>query len=264
MQDLKDKVAIVSGACQGLGKAIVHALAEQGASVVAFDNQQGIMDTVAEITSASEKKMLGLVADVSLIDDCKRVLRCALTEFGGIDILVNNAATYRQTPVTSSWDQAVADWDYIMDTNLKGVLMLSRLCIPELKARGGGDIVNMSTYYVLPARSRGTNSATTDLYNASKWALNGFTDAWSKALSRDHIRVNGMCMGATDTPMLRSLFRNNELPDALSDSVMQPQAIAQQLIDLLNDGRTGENIGAWIGSPIEIPSSPLAHRLISG
>jgi hypothetical protein len=71
-------------------------------------------------------------------------------------------------------------------------------------------------------------------------------------------------MGATDTPMLRSLFRNNELPSALSDNVMQPQGIAQQLIDLLNDGRTGENIGAWIGSPIEIPPNPLPHQLISG
>ena len=110
----------------------------------------------------------------------------------------------------------------------------------------------MSTYYVLPARSRGTNSATTDLYNASKWALNGFTDAWSKALSRDHIRVNGMCMGATDTPMLRSLFKNNELPGALSDNVMQPQAIAQQLIDLLivspGFGVTGAQTFGHVGS----------------
>ncbi|HIG41437.1 MAG: SDR family oxidoreductase [bacterium] len=263
MLDLKGKVAIVSGANQGIGTAIAKALAAHGASVVAFDNQEGVVKLAEEIASGSNKNVIGLVADVSLADDCKRVVDYTLAEFGGIDILINNAATYRQTPVTASWEQTVADWDYIMDTNIKGVLMLSRLCIPELKARGG-DIVNMSTYYVLPARSRGTNSATTDLYNASKWALNGFTDAWSKVLRKYSIRVNGLCMGATDTPMLRSLFDNNELPGALVKTVMQPEAIAQQLIDLLGDGRTGENIGAWIGSPIEIPLSPAPHRLISG
>jgi NAD(P)-dependent dehydrogenase (short-subunit alcohol dehydrogenase family) len=264
MLDLKGKVAIVSGANQGLGYACVRVLAAHGASVVAFDNQPDITILAKEIDLISDGNVIGLMSDVSLAADCKRVVDYAVAEFGGVDILINNAATYRQTPVTSSWDQAVADWDYIMDTNLKGVLMLSRLCIPQLKTRGGGDIVNMSTYYVLPARSRGTNSATTDLYNASKWALNGFTDAWSKALRKFNIRVNGLCMGATDTPMLRSLFDNGELPKTLADVVMQPESIAQQLIDLLQDGRSGENIGAWVGSTVEIAPSPPPHRLISG
>ena len=83
--------------------------------------------------------------------------------FGGLDILVNNAGTWRRTPVDSSWEQAVADWDFIMDTNLKGLLMLSRASVPLLRARGGGDIINISTYYVLPAKSEGTNQPDTDL-----------------------------------------------------------------------------------------------------
>ena len=151
-----------------------------------------------------------------------------------------------------------------MDTNLKGLLMLSRACVPHLQARGGGDIVNISTYYVLPAKSEGTNSPETDLYNASKWAINGFTDAWAKYLAKDNIRVNGMCMGATDTPMLRGLFDDGQLPPELAESVMQPAEIAQQMIDLLADGRSGENIGAWVGEPIVIPPHPPEHRRISG
>ena len=136
--------------------------------------------------------------------------------------------------------------------------------MPHLRARGGGDIVNISTYYVLPAHSEGTNPPDTDLYNASKWALNGFTDAWSKYLAKDSIRVNGLCMGATDTAMLRGLFPTGELPAGLAEVVMQPGQIAQLMVDLLEDGRTGENIGAWVGEDVVLPPSPPANRRISG
>ena len=94
---------------------------------------------------------------------------------------------------------SVKDWDHIMDTNLKGVLMLSRASTAHMKARG--DIINISSYYVLPAKVW-AQPPDTDLYNASKWALNGFTDAWAKYLDQYGIKVNGMCMGAVDTPML--------------------------------------------------------------
>ena len=264
MPQLDGKVAIVSGAAQGLGEAYARKLADNGATVVAFDVQDSMTDVVAAISSDTGATVDGLVADVSKREDCERVVAHAVDTHGGIDILVNNAGTWKETPVDSDWDQAVADWDYIMDTNLKGVLMLSRLTVPHLQARGGGDIVNISTYYVLPAKSNGTNQPVTDLYNASKWALNGFTDAWAKYLAKDNIRVNGMCMGATDTPMLRGLFDDGQLPPDMAEVVMRPADIAQQMIDLLADGRSGENIGAWVGHPIEIPPHPAPNRLVSG
>jgi NAD(P)-dependent dehydrogenase (short-subunit alcohol dehydrogenase family) len=133
-----------------------------------------------------------------------------------------------------------------------------------MQRNGGGDIVNISTYYVLPARSDGTNNPQTDLYCASKWALNGFTDAWSKSLAKDNIRVNAMCMGATDTPMLRGLFPDKQLPPEMAAEVMSAEDIAQQMIDLINDGRTGENIGAWVGYPIELGPRKYAHKRITG
>jgi NAD(P)-dependent dehydrogenase (short-subunit alcohol dehydrogenase family) len=264
MPQLDGKVAIVSGAAQGLGAAYARALAENGATVVAFDIQDSIADVAAQIAADTGQRVDGVVADVSKREDCERIINDTVANHGGFDILINNAGSWRPTPVDSSWEQAIADWDFIMDTNLKGVMMLSRLAVHKLRERGSGDIVNISTYYVLPAKSNGTNAPTTDLYNASKWALNGFTDAWSKTLAKDNIRVNGLCMGATDTPMLRGLFPDGELPEGLADGVMRPADIAQQMIDLLADGRTGENIGAWVGHPIEIPPSPPAHRLVSG
>jgi NAD(P)-dependent dehydrogenase (short-subunit alcohol dehydrogenase family) len=264
MPSLDGKVAIVSGAARGLGEAFARRLAEEGAGVVLFDVLPAVEDVARAIDAEAKGRVLGRVADVSLREDVERVVSETVAELGGIDILVNNAGTWRETPVDSSWEQALADWDFIMDTNLKGVLMLSRACVPHMQARGSGDIVNISTYYVLPARSAGTNQPHTDLYNASKWALNGFTDAWSKYLAKHDIRVNALCMGATDTPMLRGLFDDGELPPELAKNVMAPAQIAQQMIDLLHDGRTGENIGAWVGYPVELGPRKPNHKRITG
>jgi len=264
MSLLDGKVAIVSGGAQGLGEAYARSLVENGAAVLVFDVQDNVIDVAANLARETGGRVLGLAADVSARAGVERVVSTTLDSLGGIDILVNNAGAWRRTPVDSDWAQAVADWDFIMDTNLKGLLMLSRACVPHMQSRGGGDIVNVSTYYVLPARSPGTNSPETDLYNASKWALNGFTDAWAKYLAKDNIRVNGMCMGATDTPMLRGLFPGNELPSELAKTVMQPAQIAGLMIDLLKDGRSGENIGAWVGSPVRLEARKPDHRKITG
>jgi len=264
MSLLDRKVAIVSGGAQGLGEAYARALAENGASVLVFDIQDAVMNVASTLEAATGARVLGMVADVSKRADVERVVSTCADSLGGIDILVNNAGAWRRTPVESSWEQAIADWDFIMDTNLKGLLMLSRACVPHMQSRGGGDIVNVSTYYVLPARSAGTNGTETDLYNASKWALNGFTDAWAKYLAKDKIRVNGMCMGATDTPMLRGLFPDHQLPPDMAEIVMQPAQIAGLMIDLLKDGRSGENIGAWVGHPVELEARKPDHRKITG
>lgn len=251
---VEGKVAIVSGAAGGLGRAFAERLVSEGMVVLAFDVNSDVQ-TIAGAT--------GVVADVSKREDVERVIDQAST-MGDIAVVVNNAGTWKKTPVDSSWEQALADWDFIMDTNLKGVLMLSRAAVPHLRAAGGGHIINISTYYVLPAKSDGTNQPDTDLYNASKWALNGFTDAWAKYLAKDNINVNGMCMGATDTPMLRGLFPDNELPPEMKKVVMQDSDIAQQMMDIINSGRSGENFGAWVGEKISLGDQPPIHKRITG
>ena len=247
-------VAIVSGAAQGLGLAFAEKLVQEGFVVLGFD----VKDSVQSIPGIH-----GIVADVSLREDVERVVSAAAA-LGGIKVLVNNAGTWKKTPVDSDWTTALADWDFIMDTNLKGVLMLSRLVVPHLQKSGGGHIINLSSYYVLPAKSDGTNPPDTDLYNASKWALNGFTDAWAKYLEKDGIKVNGMCMGAVDTPMLRGLFPDNELPPGLAENVMSAETIAQQMVDIMESGRSGENFGAWVGEPVGLGDVPPLHKQITG
>ncbi len=261
MGTLEGRSAIVTGAAQGLGRAFALALAAEGAAVTASDLREEIHDLVASATGPG--RLRAVVADVSKLDDLRSLVDGAEAAFGGVDLLVNNAGRWRRTPVTDSYDKAVADWDFIMDTNLTGLLLLSRLCVPLMIERGGGDIVNISTYYVLPAKSPGTNNPETDLYNASKWALNGFTQAWARALEEHNIRVNAMCMGAVDTPMLRGLWAG-EPPADLVLTWMQPEQLGGQLLELLGDGRSGENIGAWVGEPVELGPRKPPHRTITG
>ena len=250
---LSGKVAIVSGAAQGLGRAFAIRLAAEGYKVLGFDVKKEVFD-VPGVTA--------LIADVSKREDVESVVAKA-SDMGAIAILVNNAGTWKKTPVDSTWQQAIDDWDYIMDTNLKGVMMLSRAVVPFLQ-KDGGHIINVSTYYALPAKSDGTNQPDTDLYNASKWALNGFTDAWAEYLEKDNVKVNGMCMGATDTPMLRGLFPTNELPEEMAAVVMKPEDIASQMMDIIASGRTGENFGAWVGEEITIGDQPPLHKRMTG
>ena len=224
------------------------------------------MPEAPEIAAGIEApgKVQGIVADISKLDDLKRLTATAQGAFGGVDLLVNNAARWEATPVTDPYEKSVGDWERIMNTNLMGVLLLSRLCVPLIIERGGGDIVNISSYYVLPAKSPGTNNPETDVYNASKWALNGFTQAWARSLEQRGIRVNALCMGATDTPMLRALWGPKGPPKDLAATWLKPDQIADQLLALLADGRTGENIGAWVGEPVQVGPRKPAHRTVTG
>lgn len=262
MTDVAGRSAIVTGAARGLGRAFAITLADAGANVTLCD----VDEQVSAVAEAIGVRAHAMVADVSMREDVERLVATAADRFGGIDTLINNAGRWRRTRVTDSFDKALADWDYIMDTNLRGLLLLSRACVPHIRARGGGDIVNISTYYVLPAKSAGTNQPDTDLYNASKWALNGFTEAWAKVLAKYRIRVNALCMGATDTAMLRGLFEGDPPADFVATWI-KPETIARQLIDLLtegSDGRTGENIGAWVGEPVVLGPRKPAHRAVTG
>ena len=266
MSQCKGQIAVVSGAARGLGRAFAEALAGAGARVVAFDVDPAIVNVAQEIAARFTAEVHGLVADVSSRADCERVVAHAAS-LGGIDILVNNAGVWRETPVDSDWATAVADWDYVMDTNLKGVLMLSRAATPHMKGRSNANIINISTYYVLPARSSGTNPPGTDLYAASKWALNGFTDAWAGHLATSGIRVNALAMGAVDTPMLRGLFADGQLPPDMAANVMQGEQLGRLMLDLIAEGptgRTGENIGAWVGVPVGLGPRKSAYERITG
>lgn len=260
MAALDGKVALVTGAAQGLGAAYAQALADAGADVALCDVKPAVSAVARAIAASTGRTVRAYRCDVSQAEAVRRLAEDALRDFGGVDALVLNAAIYEPTPLDLSREAALAAYQRVMDTNVKGVYLCERAFVGSLIARGGGDIVIVSTDHVLPPLLPGQTrqSATTDLYDASKWALNGFIQAWALGLAERGIRVNGIAMGATDTPMLRGIFPDGEPPPATVSGRMTPAQQAQLLLDLLADGRTGDLIASESGLPVELP--PRAGR----
>jgi 3-oxoacyl-[acyl-carrier protein] reductase len=188
---LQQRTAVVTGGTRGIGLAIARALAEAGASVAICGRNQSDVDKIAhELSTQTNGKVVGMAADVS---DCRQV--AAFFQFvdhslGGLDILVNNAGVgaFRSTA-----DLSIEDWRRVIDTNLSGVFYCCHEALPRMKNRGGGYIINMSSL-------AGKNPfAAGAAYNASKFGLNGFSEAMMLDHRYDDIRVSYIMPGSVDT-----------------------------------------------------------------
>ena len=261
-------MALVTGAAVGLGNAFARALAAEGARLAVCD----VRDEIDALGSTIGKPVLALKADVSNADDVRRVVATTQRELGRIDVLVNNAGVWAGSLPTDSIEKSLKDYAYLVDTNLKGVFMFGRAVMPIMIAQGGGDIINICTDHVQtcgspwelghddaadcpwagqPPRPTGGGPGM-DLYDASKWAHLGLTFAWAQALEAHDIRVNAMCMGATDSYMLRSFHKFKPPADEVA-RWMRAQDVARLMIDLMRDGRSGDYIGIAMGHPIVLP-----------
>jgi NAD(P)-dependent dehydrogenase (short-subunit alcohol dehydrogenase family) len=284
MTELRGRNALVTGAAVGLGSAYARALAAEGVNVAVCDLRQEIDGLPAELRRTGVQAA-AWHADVSNPVDVRRVVDGAIAAFGGIDILVSNAGLWAGSIAIDGLDKSLADYDRLVGTNLKGVYLFGRAVIAHMIARGqGGEIVNISTDHVqtcgtphhvcprLPAcpwkdAPRPTSGGSAmDLYDASKWGIHGLTFAWSRALRPHGIRVNAICMGATDSHMLRSFHKFNPSPREVA-TWMKAEDSAQVLIDLLKEGprgRTGENMNLCIGRPprLEPALEPIYIRRV--
>jgi NAD(P)-dependent dehydrogenase (short-subunit alcohol dehydrogenase family) len=255
MGQLDNQVAIVTGAARGLGRAFAERLLAEGTSVVACD----VLDAVHELDTPT------LTADVSQPDDVRRVVDTAMDDFGRIDILINNAGVCRPSVATDDWAKALDDYESQMNTNTRGTFLFGRAVAPIMVSQGGGNIVNLCTDHVFPLPGKDVHGhGAMDVYNASKWAINGFTLDWSISLAPHGVRVNALCMGATDSPMLRG-WVGDKLTDEMVATWMRPEQTAEVLVNLLAEGpsgRTGQNLGMWVGRPISMDDAvPAGTRL---
>lgn len=256
MRELEGRVAIVTGAARGLGRAFADRLRAAGCGVVVTDRLESVTDVGRELGSAA------FVGDVADAEHVRHVVDATVDLHGTIDVLVNNAGEVKPSGPFDPWDRADADFDRLFGSNTKGAFLFGRAVAPVMVSGGGGDIVNISTDHVKPCpdchRHHGHGSM--DLYNASKWALNGLTFDWSRALARHAVRVNNICMGATDTEMLRGWLGADPDPDYVA-TWMQPAQVAQVLVELLAegpDGRTGDSIGLYAGHECVLPPPETA------
>jgi len=275
MVELKGKNAIVTGAAVGLGNSYAHALAVEGVNVAVCDLREEIND-VAESLKQLGVSSVAWQGDVSDPDHVRAVVDGARSAFGSIDILVNNAGVWGASAADDDLDKSIEDYELIIGTNLKGEYLFGRAVIPIMIEQGtGGEIVNIATdhmvtcgtpYFCCPGLDacpwgdspRPTGGGETmDLYDASKWGLNGFLYGWAKALAPHNIRVNAFCMGATDSYMLRS-FHDFAPSTEEVDSWMRAEDNAQAMIDMLKEGpggRNAQNVNFCVGRPVKLEPS---------
>jgi 3-oxoacyl-[acyl-carrier protein] reductase len=232
-------IAVVTGAAQGLGAAFAAALVDAGYRVITCDIRPGC----------------DAVVDVADPEAVKAWVDAVVAEHGRIDVAVANAGVARATGVLDPWDKAVDDFTAVLGVNLGGVFWLGRAVAPVMTAQGGGHIVVVSTDHVTPPPGRRTGGgANMDVYDAAKWGLRGLVEAWSVALGRHGVHVNALCMGATDTPMLRSFLGDRATPDVVAGWIT-PHQVAAVLVDLVASDRTGEHIALW--APVDRPGTEL-------
>lgn len=207
MARLDGQVALVIGAAVGLGRGYAKALARSGQHVVLCDTRPEV-EQVAKDLQRYGVRALSCVADVSSPSDVRRVVDDSLAEFGRIDILIADAGIWRGGGPKDNLGKSLADYDALIGVNLRGANLFGRAVIPAMIAAGGGHMINIATDHVHTHPGRPTaGGSTMDLYDTSKWALNGLTDGGAQALAPHNIRMNVLAIGPTDTEMLRALFK---------------------------------------------------------
>lgn len=218
--DLSNKVAIVTGASKGIGRAIAESLITAGAGVaITARNDDEIGRTVAELKKLGVGTVAGYVCDVRNYEQVKAIVAEVAKEFGGLDILINNAGIGIFASVES---MSVEDFRAVLETNVFGVFYCCHEAIPLMRQRGGGYIINISS---LAGANPHPNMAA---YNASKFGLNGFSEALMQEVRHDHIKVSYIMPGSVNTH-----FGGDEPSDEKSWQ-LQPPDIAQVVMDLLS------------------------------
>lgn len=205
-RELNGRVAIVTGAAMGIGKACAAALARAGARVILADIDTAAGEASTAEINANRGDALFVRCDVTSMSDIEAAAEAAVKRFGGIDILINNAAL----ALAGKVDEIDEDnWNTVLSTNLTSVWRGMRVCAPLMKLRGGGAIVSMSSVQAL------TGFTGWAAYAAAKGGINSLTQQAALDLAPHKIRVNAIAPGTIMTPLNEKVFREHPHPEEL-------------------------------------------------
>ena len=252
-QGLSGKVALVTGGSSGLGRAIVHRLAAEGASVVVAGRDQERSEAVAVEAAgiaaragASAAAFATVLADVAVVADCERLFAEALARLGRLDILVNSAGIWIEKPITA---MSEADYDLLMDVNLKGTYFMCRAAIRHMAPRRSGVIVNIAS----DSGTHGEPGAAA--YAASKAGVIMLTRTLAIDHGPDNVRVCSVSPASFDTPMLTRAIAEADDPEAYASwqadgyplgRIGQPEELASVVSFLASDEASFVTGRKWV------------------
>lgn len=211
--DLTGKVALITGASRGIGQAIAEAYAAAGAKVVLASRKQPDLDAVAEVIRGNGGEALPIAAHTGSLEAVQALVEQATEAYGGVDIAVNNAATNPHFgPVMTAEE---SHWDKIMDVNVKGYFRVAQACLPSMKARGGGKIINIASIAgKVPQPGMG-------VYCVSKAAVLMMTEVLAAELASDNIQVNAIAPGFIKTKFSAAIWQNEQMHDMVVSAIPQ-------------------------------------------
>jgi 3-oxoacyl-[acyl-carrier protein] reductase len=227
---LKGKVAVVTGAAQGIGRAIALGFGREGAKVVVADLQADKAQSVAAELQAAGAEALAVEVNVASEASVKRLAEQTFSSFGRIDILVNDAGIYLRSSVV---DMTEEDWDRTLDINLGGNFLCSRAFVPAMRAQKSGRIISMASSIAHNGAKQFSH------YAASKAAIIGFVKALAREVAADGVTVNAICPGSSNTEMPRRHRSEEEVMARLRATplghVLEPEDIVGPILFLASD-----------------------------
>lgn len=207
---LQDKVVVVTGGGSGIGEASALACADEGARVVVVGRRLAPLEAVAKTIEERGGSAVAVSADVGDEDAAARVVDRTLVAFGRLDVLVNGAG---QELVANALDTTTEWWDRVLSTNLRAVFLLSRAALPTMIEQGQGVIVNVASQLAF------VGARNFAAYTASKGGVINLTRSMALDHAADGVRINALCPGAVDTPLLRRQFEDREGPQGTLDDL---------------------------------------------